>query len=131
MCLLAAEMTARTDKDPGRLYAELTNRYGAPVYRRVDAPATAEQKRRLGAIKPEDVRVEALAGEPVTNVLNTAPSGAPLGGVKVLTRTGWFAARPSGTEDVYKLYAESFEGEAQLERILEEAQAVVGAALQR
>ena len=84
-----------------------------------------------GGIKPEDVRVEALAGEPVTNVLNTAPSGAPLGGVKVLTRTGWFAARPSGTEDVYKLYAESFEGEAQLERILEEAQAVVGAALQR
>ena len=131
MCLLAAEMTARTDKDPGRLYAELTNRYGAPVYRRVDAPATAEQKRRLGGIKPEDVRVEALAGEPVTNVLNTAPSGAPRGGVKVLTRTGWFAARPSGTEDVYKLYAESFEGEAQLERILEEAQAVVGAALQR
>ena len=130
MCLLAAEMTARTGKDPGRVYAELTDRYGAPVYRRVDAPATAEQKRRLGAIKPQDVHAHELAGEPVTDVLNTAPSGAPLGGVKVVTRTGWFAARPSGTEDVYKLYAESFEGETQLEQILEEAQAVVNDALQ-
>ena len=130
MCLLAAEMTARTGKDPGHVYAELTDRYGAPVYRRVDAPATAEQKRRLGAIKPQDVRAHELAGEPVTDVLNTAPSGAPLGGVKVVTRTGWFAARPSGTEDVYKLYAESFEGETQLEQILEEAQAVVNDALQ-
>ena len=130
MCLLAAEMTARTGKDPGRLYAELTDRYGAPVYRRVDASATAEQKRRLGAIKPEDVRVQQLAGEPVTDVLNAAPSGAPLGGVKVVTRSGWFAARPSGTEDVYKLYAESFDGEAHLERILEEAKAVVDATLQ-
>ena len=130
LCLLAAEMTARTGKDPGRVYAELTDRYGAPVYRRVDAPATAEQKRRLGAIKPQDVRAHELAGEPVTDVLNTAPSGAPLGGVKVVTRTGWFAARPSGTEDVYKLYAESFEGETQLEQILQEAQAVVNDALQ-
>ena len=131
MCLLAAEMTARTGKDPGRVYAEVTDRYGAPVYRRVDAPATAEQKRRLGAIKPQDVRADELAGEPITEVLNTAPSGAPLGGVKVVTRTGWFAARPSGTEDVYKLYAESFEGETQLEQILEEAQAVVNDSLQR
>ena len=131
MCLLAAEMTARTDKDPGRLYAELTNRYGAPVYRRVDAPATAEQKRRLGAIKPEDVRVEALAGEPVTDVAQHGAVGCAPRRRKGITRTGWFAARPSGTEDVYKLYAESFDGEAQLERILEEAQAVVDAALQR
>jgi phosphoglucomutase len=130
MCLLAAEMTARTGKDPALVYAELTDRYGAPVYRRVDAPATAEQKRRLRAITPHDVHVHELAGEPITDVLNTAPSGAPLGGVKVITRTGWFAARPSGTEDVYKLYAESFEGEAHLERILEEAQTVVNDALQ-
>jgi phosphoglucomutase len=130
MCLLAAEMTARTDKDPGRLYGELTDRYGAPVYRRVDAPATPEQKRRLGAITPEDVGASELAGQPITEVLTAAPAGAPLGGVKVVTESGWFAARPSGTEDVYKLYAESFEGEAHLERILEEAQAVVNAALE-
>jgi phosphoglucomutase len=130
MCLLAAEMTARTDKDPGRLYAELTDRYGAPVYRRVDAPATPEQKRRLGAIRPDDLGARELGGHPVTAVLNAAPSGAPLGGVKVVTDSGWFAARPSGTEDIYKLYAESFEGEAHLERILEEAQAVVEAALE-
>jgi phosphoglucomutase len=129
MCLLAAEMTARTGKDPGRLYAELTDRYGAPVYRRVDTPATAEQKRRLGALKPGDLKATELAGQPITDVLTAAPSGAPLGGVKVVTNTGWFAARPSGTEDVYKLYAESFESEAQLDRILEEAQAVVDAAL--
>jgi phosphoglucomutase len=129
MCLLAAEMTARTDKDPGRVYADLTDRYGGPVYRRVDTPATAEQKRRLGAIRPDDVGATQLAGRPITEVITAAPSGAPLGGVKVVTETGWFAARPSGTEDVYKLYAESFEGEGQLERILEEAQAVVDAAL--
>jgi phosphoglucomutase len=130
MCLLAAEMTARTDKDPGRLYAELTGRYGAPVYRRVDTPATAEQKRRLGALDPGDVKATELAGQPITDVLTAAPSGAPLGGVKVVTNTGWFAARPSGTEDVYKLYAESFESEAHLDRILEEAQAVVDEALE-
>ena len=130
MCLLAAEMTARTDKDPGRLYAELTERYGAPVYRRVDTPATAEQKRRLGALEPGDVKATELVREPITDVLTAAPSGAPLGGVKVVTDTGWFAARPSGTEDIYKLYAESFESEAHLELILEEAQAVVDAALQ-
>ena len=130
MCLLAAEMTARTDKDPGRLYAELTERYGAPVYRRVDTPATAEQKRRLGALEPGDVKATELVREPITDVLTAAPSGAPLGGVKVVTNTGWFAASPSGTEDIYKLYAESFESEAHLELILEEAQAVVDAALQ-
>jgi phosphoglucomutase len=129
MCLLAAEMTARTDKDPGRLYAELTDRYGAPVYRRVDTPATAEQKRRLGALEPGDVKATELAGQPIADVLTAAPTGAPLGGVKVVTNSGWFAARPSGTEDVYKLYGESFESEAHLDRILEEAQAVVDAAL--
>jgi len=129
MCLLAAEMTARTGKDPGRLYAELTDRYGAPAYRRIDAPATPEQKRVLGSLSPESVTATELAGEPIRQVLNAAPSGAPLGGVKVVTDSGWFAARPSGTEDVYKLYAESFKGSEHLERILEEAQAVVDAAL--
>ena len=129
MCLLAAEMTARTGKDPARLYAELTDRYGAPAYRRVDAPATPEQKRVLGSLSPESLTATELAGEPITQVLTAAPSGAPLGGVKVVTESGWFAARPSGTEDVYKLYAESFKGAEHLERILEEAQAVVDAAL--
>ncbi len=129
MCLLAAEMTARTGKDPARLYADLTERYGAPVYRRIDAPATPEQKRVLGGLSPEDVTATELAGEPITDVLTAAPAGAPLGGVKVVTEHGWFAARPSGTEDVYKLYAESWGGEQHLERILEEAHAVVDAAL--
>ena len=129
MCLLAAEMTARTGKDPARLYAELTERYGAPVYRRVDAPATPEQKRLLGGLSPDDVTASELAGEPIRDVLTAAPSGAPLGGVKVVTDNGWFAARPSGTENVYKLYAESFKGEQHLERILEQAQAVVNTAL--
>ena len=129
MCLLAAEMTARTGKDPARLYAELTDRYGAPVYRRVDAPATPEQKRVLGSLSPESLTATELAGEPITQVLTAAPSGAPLGGVKAVTDSGWFAARPSGTEDVYKLYAESFKGTDHLERILEEAHGVVDAAL--
>jgi phosphoglucomutase len=121
MCLLAAEITARSGKDPGELYAELTERYGAPVYRRIDTPATPEQKRALGGLSPEDVSATELAGEPIQQVLTGAPSGAPLGGVKVVTESGWFAARPSGTEDVYKLYAESFAGEQHLERILEQA----------
>ena len=129
MCLLAAEMTARTGKDPARLYAELTERYGAPAYRRVDAPATPEQKRLLGGLSPDDLTASELAGEPIRDVLTAAPSGAPLGGVKVVTDSGWFAARPSGTENVYKLYAESFKGEQHLERILEQAQAVVNTAL--
>ncbi len=131
MCLLAAEMTVRGGKDPGQLYAELTERYGAPVYRRIDAPATPEQKLVLNALSPEDVPAGELAGEPIAAVLTAAPSGAPLGGVKVVTHSGWFAARPSGTEDVYKLYAESFNGEQHLERILEEAQELVDAALKR
>jgi phosphoglucomutase len=129
MCLLAAEMTARTGKDPARVYAELTDRYGAPSYRRIDAPATPDQKRILAGLSPDDVAAEELAGEPIVQVLTAAPSGAPLGGVKVVTESGWFAARPSGTEDVYKLYAESFKGPQHLEQILEEAQGVVDAAL--
>ena len=122
MCLLAAEMTARGGSDPGQLYAELTGRYGAPVYRRVDTPATPEQKRALAELSPKDVAVSELADEPIEHVLTAAPSGAPLGGLKVVTRSGWFAARPSGTEDVCKLYAESFKGEQHLDRILEQAQ---------
>ncbi len=131
MCLLAAEMTVRGGKDPAALYAELTERYGAPVYRRIDAPATPAQKLVLGNLSPEDVPAGELAGEPITGVLTAAPSGAALGGVKVVTDGGWFAARPSGTEDVYKLYAESFNGEQHLERIFEEAQGLVDAALRR
>jgi phosphoglucomutase len=131
MCLLAAEMTVRAGKDPAQLYAELTGSYGAPVYRRIDAPATPEQKLVLGGLSPEDVSAGELAGEPITGVLTAAPSGAPLGGVKVVTQDGWFAARPSGTEDVYKLYAESFKGEQHLDRIFEEAQQLVDAALKR
>ncbi len=129
MCLLAAEMTARGGKDPGELYAELTGRYGAPVYRRVDTPASPEQKRLLGELASEDVLATELAGEPITHVLTTAPSGASLGGVKVVTPSGWFAARPSGTEDVYKLYAESFVDEQHLERILEQARELLSRVL--
>jgi phosphoglucomutase len=125
MCLLAAEMKARTGSDPGELYAELTGRYGEPVYRRVDTPATPAQKRALGRLSPKDVTVSDLAGQPIEQVLTSAPSGAPLGGVKVVTASGWFAARPSGTEDVCKLYAESFDGEQHLDRILEQARVLL------
>jgi phosphoglucomutase len=131
MCLLAAEMTARTGRDPGELYAELTDRYGAPVYRRIDTPATPAQKRALGGLVPDDVSATELAGDAITGVLTSAPSGAPLGGVKVVTESGWFAARPSGTEDVCKLYAESFNGEQHLDRILEQAQALLARVLVR
>jgi len=129
LCLLAAELTATLGKDPGELYAELTHRLGAPVYRRVDARATPQQKDLLKRLSPHDVRTTQLAGEPIVHVLTTAPgNGAPIGGRKVTAANGWFAARPSGTEDTYKVYAESFLGEAHLERILEEAQALVSAA---
>ncbi len=131
MCLLAAEMTARDGNDPGERYEELTARYGAPVYRRVDTPATVDQKRILSGLSPQDVTATELAGEPIEQVLTAAPSGAPLGGVKVVTASGWFAARPSGTEDVYKLYAESFSGRSHLERILEQAQGLLDQALVR
>jgi phosphoglucomutase len=129
-CLLAAELTAKTGRDPGIAYAALTERFGAPVYRRIDAPATPEQKAVLSKLSPAQVTATALAGDPVTAVLTKAPgNGAAIGGLKVATERGWFAARPSGTENVYKIYAESFRDEAHLERIIEEAQAVVGAAL--
>ena len=129
-CLLAAELTARTGRDPGEAYAELTARFGAPVYRRIDAPATPAQKAILARLSPAQVTATQLAGDPVTGVLTTAPgNGAAIGGLKVITDHGWFAARPSGTENVYKVYAESFRGDEHLDRIIEEAQAVVAAAL--
>jgi phosphoglucomutase len=130
-CLLAAEMTAVRGADPGAQYRELTTRFGDPAYRRVDAPATPEQKAVLKRLSAGDVQASELAGEPITAVLTEAPAnGAALGGVKVMTEHAWFAARPSGTEDVYKIYAESFRGEAHLERVLEEATSVVSAALE-
>ncbi len=130
MGLLAAEMTARTGKDPGELYKSLTERYGNPVYQRVDAPANREQKAKLAKLSAEQVTTKELAGEPITQVLTNAPgNGAAMGGLKVATANGWFAARPSGTEDVYKIYAESFVDEAHLKQIQNEAREVVNAAL--
>ena len=124
--LLAAEMLARTGRDPGEIYQKLTEQFGAPVYERIDAPATPEQKTRLAALSPEQVTATEFAGDPIEAKLNRAPSnGAPLGGLKVVTRRGWFAARPSGTEDVYKIYAESFAGETHLRQIQTAAQELV------
>ena len=129
-CLLAAELTARSGHNPAVAYGELTAKYGAPAYRRIDAPATREQKAVLAGLSPRQISASELAGEPITTVLTRAPGNdAPIGGVKVSTEHGWFAARPSGTEDVYKVYAESFLGEGHLERIIREAQAVVADAL--
>jgi phosphoglucomutase len=128
--LLACEIRAVTGKDPGGLYRELEARFGAPVYERIDAPATREQKAALGRLSPANVTASTLAGEPIVAKLTRAPGNdAPIGGLKVVTGNGWFAARPSGTEDVYKLYAESFEGPDHLKRIQEEARAIVAAAL--
>jgi len=124
--LLACELTARTGRDPGVAYRELTERFGAPAYRRIDAPATPDQKAALGRLSPFDVTAKTLAGDPITSILTRAPGNdAPIGGLKVVTARGWFAARPSGTENVAKVYAESFRGEEHLERLLEEAQALV------
>jgi len=129
-CLLAAELTARTGCDPAVAYQTLTEKFGAPAYRRIDAPASREQRAILSKLSPARIRASQLAGEPIAAVLTRAPGNdAPIGGVKVTTEHGWFAARPSGTEDVYKVYAESFLGENHLSRILEEAQAVVTEAL--
>jgi phosphoglucomutase len=125
--LLAAEITARLGRDPGALYAELTREFGAPVYERIDAPATIEQRRRLAQLSASQVETKELAGDPILGILTKAPgNGESIGGLKVVTGNGWFAVRPSGTEDVYKLYAESFKDREHLARIQGEAQALVG-----
>ena len=130
MGLLAAEMTAVTGKDPGLLYNELTAKYGNPIYQRIDAEATPEQKAKLAKLSAAQVTAKTLAGEPITSILTEAPGNhAPIGGLKVTTENGWFAARPSGTEDVYKIYAESFNGQEHLSQIQAEAKALVAAAI--
>ena len=129
-CLLAAELTARLGRNPAEVYAGLTAQFGSPAYRRIDAPATPEVKAALGRLSPDAVAATTLAGDPIVARLTTAPgNGAPIGGLKVVTEQGWFAARPSGTENVTKLYAESFRGEEHLGRILDEARAIVDAAV--
>ncbi len=128
--LLAAEITARMDRDPGQIYQELTNEFGESVYTRTEAPATAQEKEILKKLSPQQVRLNELAGEQIQTILTHAPgNGAPLGGLKVVAESGWFAARPSGTEDIYKIYVESFRGTEHLGRILDEAQAIVSDAV--
>jgi phosphoglucomutase len=130
MGLLAAEMTARTGRDPGRLYRELAEQHGTSYYARTDAAATPEEKALLGKLSPEQVQARELAGDPIEAILTNAPGdGNPIGGLKVTTRNGWFAARPSGTENIYKIYAESFVSEEHLRRIQTEAQELVAAVL--
>ena len=130
LCLLAAEMTARTGKDPGQIYAGLAEKLGAPFYTRIDAPATLEQKSAFKKLSPEDVSATSLAGDPITAKLTKAPgNNAPIGGLKVTTAHGWFAARPSGTENICKVYAESFRSAAHLDAILAEARELLGRAL--
>ncbi|MBI1319064.1 MAG: alpha-D-glucose phosphate-specific phosphoglucomutase [Candidatus Hydrogenedens sp.] len=130
VALLSAEITARTGKDPSEIYADLTAEFGAPCYDRIEAPATPEQKKRLSKLSPDQVTSTELAGEAIESVLTHAPgNGAGIGGLKVASAGGWFAARPSGTENIYKIYAESFRGEDHLHRIQEEAQTIVTAAL--
>ena len=128
--LLSVEMTARTGRDPGELYREMTRELGEPVFSRVDAAASREQKRKLSKLSASEFKLTQFAGDPITQVLDRAPgNGAPIGGIKVSTANGWFAARPSGTEDVYKIYAESFRGDAHLREIFAEAQKVVDTAI--
>ena len=130
MGLLAAEITARTGKDPGEHYQELEAEFGTPYYTRIDAPATPDQKARLLGLSPEDVKEQTLAGEPIVARLTTAPgNGAPIGGLKIATASGWFAARPSGTENIYKIYAESFKSASHLDALVAEAQRLVDAAI--
>jgi len=130
MALLAAEITARTGKDPGEHYRALTAELGTPHYTRIDAPATPEQKARLKQLAPEAVSETQLAGEPISAKLTRAPGNdAPIGGLKVIARSGWFAARPSGTENIYKIYAESFKDQAHLDAIVREAHAMVNRSL--
>src|SRR5262249_6976819 len=126
MDLLAAEITARTGKDPGEHYRELTAEFGTAYYTRIDAPATPEQQAKLKGLSPEAVKESNLAGEVIVAKLTRAPgNNAPIGGLKVVTGSGWFAARPSGTENIYKIYAESFKGQSHLNAILSEAHGIV------
>jgi phosphoglucomutase len=128
--LLSAEITMRIGRDPGEIYRALTQELGEPAERRVQAAASSKQKKLLARLSPRQFRHSKLAGEKIERVLDRAPGNdAPIGGLKVITKSGWFAARPSGTENIYKLYAESFRGENHLERIVEEAQAMVDGAL--
>ncbi|KWT91642.1 MULTISPECIES: phosphoglucomutase (alpha-D-glucose-1,6-bisphosphate-dependent) [unclassified Variovorax] len=127
---LSAETFARRGRDPGALYADLANEFGNPVAERVEAPATAPQRKQLAALSPQHITSTELAGEKIESILSKAPgNGAPIGGIKVITESGWFAARPSGTEDIYKIYAESIKGSEHLQRILDEAQTIVDAAI--
>jgi phosphoglucomutase len=130
LALLASEILAVTGKTPSQHYAGLVERHGDPAYARIDAPADREQKAKLAKLSPDDVKAETVAGDEVTAKLTTAPgNSAPIGGLKVTTRSAWFAARPSGTEDVYKIYAESFKGPDHLAQVQAEAKDVVDAAL--
>ena len=127
--LLAADITARTGREPGEHYRELTRQFGEPRYERLDAPVTPEQKQVLERLSPQQIQATTLAGEKIQTIITTAPgNGAPIGGIKVIAEHGWFAARPSGTEEVYKIYAESFQGEDHLRRLLEDAQVLIGKA---
>jgi len=131
-CLLAAEITARVGKDPGEIYQDLTRELGDPVYERIDAPATPEQKAALARLSPSDIHATEVAGQPIQKILTTAPGdGNPIGGIKVIAKDGWFAARPSGTEEIYKIYAESFLSQDHLRQIQEEAQTIVSETLAR
>ena len=128
--LLAAEMTVVTGKDPSQHYEAMTEKYGAPIYERIDVASNPEEKAVLGKLSPEQVTADTLAGEKITAKLTAAPgNGAAIGGLKVVTENGWFAARPSGTEDIYKIYAESFIDKSHLEKIQKEAQGIVADAL--
>jgi phosphoglucomutase len=128
--LLSAEITAKMGRDPGEIYQELTREFGEPAYDRVEAPATPPQKEILKNLTLQEIRATDLAGEKIQTILTQAPgNGAPIGGLKAVAENGWFAARPSGTESIYKIYAESFRGADHLRRILEEAEAIVGKAL--
>ena len=126
MGLLAAEILAKTGRDPSQFFAQLTSELGVPFYERIDVPATAQQKKALKDANPDQLNIKELAGDPVHATRSTAPgNGQPFGGIKVETEMGWFAARPSGTEDVYKVYAESFRDQSHLNRIQNEAQAAI------
>jgi phosphoglucomutase len=132
MDLLAAEITATTNKDPGEHYQTLTAQFGSPVYQRSDAPATLDQKKALANLSPDMVEAADMAGEAITAKLTNAPgNNAPIGGLKVVTENGWFAARPSGTEAIYKIYAESFKGADHLKQIQAEAQEIVQSAFKK